>query len=134
MKNLVDEIGPGITSVDYVRSQLGMDRPVSVKDLLAKYREPIVIEESLVTPDGVALGGHHKITLERSGRFRHEGHMRATGFPSFRFGVVTTLRGSSGTPFVYSEGGEVSGTNTIGGDRESSWDRTETVSRTTGRR
>ena len=87
--NLLAEIGPGITSLEFVRTQLRMDRPVTVKDLLAKYREPIVLDEPLVTPDGVALGGHHTITLERNGHLRHEGHMRATGFPSFRYGVRT---------------------------------------------
>ena len=55
--NLLHEIGPGVTSLDYVRSQLRMDRPVSVKDLLTKYREPIVLDEPLITLDGVALCG-----------------------------------------------------------------------------
>lgn len=118
---LLDEIGPGITSLEYVRSQLGMDRPVSLKALLARYREPIVLDEPLVTPDGVALGGHHRITLERRGHFRHEGHMRATGFPSFRYGVRTVIQGRSGTPFIAAADGEVHGTNEPG-DRESSWD------------
>jgi hypothetical protein len=119
--NLLDEIGPGITSLEYVRSQLRMDRPVSVRDLLARYREPVVFDEPLITPDGVALGGHHTITLERNGHFRHEGHMRATGFPSFRYGVRTVMVGRSGTPFIAAAGGAVHGSNEFG-DRESSWD------------
>jgi hypothetical protein len=119
--NLLDEIGPGITSLDYVRSQLRMDRPVSVRDLLARYREPIVFDEPLNTPDGVALGGHHTITLERNGHFRHEGHMRATGFPSFRYGVRTVMQGRSGTPFIAAASGDVHGTNEPG-SRESTWD------------
>ncbi|MEP7309466.1 MAG: hypothetical protein ABJA98_28510 [Acidobacteriota bacterium] len=120
--NLVDEIGPGITSLEYVRAQLRMDRPVSVRNLLARYREPIVLDEPLITSDGVALGGHHTITLQRHGHFRHEGHMRATGFPSFRYGVRTVMAGPSGTPaYVAAASGEVHGTNEFG-DRESSWD------------
>jgi hypothetical protein len=119
--NIVDEIGPGITSLEYVRAQLKMDRPVSVKELLLRYREPIVFDEALVTSDGVALGGHHTITLERAGKYRHEGHMRATGFPSFRFGVRTVIVGRSGTPFITAASGEVHGSNEFG-DRESSWD------------
>jgi hypothetical protein len=122
--NIVDEIGPGITSLDYVRSQLKMDRPVSVKDLLVRYREPIVFDEPLLTPDGVALGGHHTITLERTGRCRHEGHMRATGFPSFRFGVRTVIDGGSSIPVVVVASGDVHGSNEFG-DRESSWDQSE---------
>jgi len=119
--NIVDEIGPGITSLEYVRAQLKMDRPVSAKELLLRYREPIVFDEPLLTPDGVALGGHHTITLERTGRYRHEGHMRATGFPSFRFGVRTVIVGRQGTPFIRAASGEVHGSNEFG-DRESSWD------------
>ncbi len=119
--NIVDEIGPGITSLDYVRSQLRMDRPVSVKDLLTKYREPIVLDEPLITPDGVALGGHHTVTLERNGHFRHEGHMLATGFPSFRYGVRTVMGDAAGIPFVAAASGEVHGSNEFGHDR-SKWD------------
>lgn len=51
--------------------------------------------------------------------------MRATGFPSFQYGVLTTVDGGAGAPFVYHEGGEVSGTNELSGDRESSWDTSE---------
>jgi hypothetical protein len=120
--NLLDEIGPGITSLDYVRSQLKMNRPVSVKDLLVRYREPIIFDEPLLTPEGVALGGHHTITLERAGRYRYQGHMRATGWPSFRYGVRTVIVGRSGTPFVTAASGEVHGSNEFG-DRESSWDQ-----------
>ena len=62
MKVLVDEIGPGITSVEYVGSQFEHGTScVSVKDLLARYREPVIIDTPLITSDGVALGGHRKI-------------------------------------------------------------------------
>jgi len=120
VKNVIDEIGPGITSIEFVRARLNMARPASLTAMLAKYAEPIVIDEPLVTDDGVALGGHHTITLERTGRSRHQGHMRATGFPSFRFGVRTVV-GPLDSPFVAAAAGEVHGTNELG-DRESSWD------------
>ena len=35
MLNLIDEIGPAITSLEFVRSQLKMNRPVTVKELLS---------------------------------------------------------------------------------------------------
>lgn len=124
MINVIDEIGPGITSLEYVRRQLRMDRPISIGALLSRYREPIVIDQPLITPDGIALGGHHILTLERNGRYRHQGHMNASGFPSFRFGVRTILAGSAGAPFVIVQSGEVHGTNEFG-DRESSWDETK---------
>ncbi len=119
--NLAEEFGPAITSVEYVRAQLGMPRPVSVGALLARLREPIVIDEPLVTSDGVALGGHHTITLERNGRYHHIGHMRATGFPSFRYGLRTVVDGGAGAPFVAAASGDVHGTNELG-DRQSDWD------------
>jgi hypothetical protein len=120
VKNVIDEIGPGITSIEFVRERLNMARPASLTAMLAKYAEPIVIDEPLVTDDGVALGGHHTITLERTGRSRHQGHMRATGFPSFRFGVRTVV-GPLDSRFVAAAAGEVHGTNELG-DRESSRD------------
>src|SRR4029077_4789108 len=57
----------------------------------------------------------------RSGHFHHEGHMRATGLPSFRYGVRTVTVGRSGTPIIAAASGEVHGSNEFG-DRESSWD------------
>ncbi|MEO7271059.1 MAG: hypothetical protein ABIX28_23460 [Vicinamibacterales bacterium] len=120
--NLVDEIGPGITSLEYVRAQLRLDRPVSVKNLLARYREPVMFDEPLITPDGVALGGHHVIRLERNGHFSHKGRMEATGFPSFRYGVRTVMGGRSGAPwYVATVTGEVHGSNELGHD-VSTWD------------
>jgi hypothetical protein len=121
MINLIDEIGPGITSIDYIRVQLRLNRPIKVSELLSRYREPIVIDEPLITPDGVALGGHHKLTLERNGRYRHEGHMRATGFPSFHYGVRSVLAGNAGAPIAVAVGGDVHGSNEFG-DNVSSWD------------
>ena len=120
--NIRAELGSGVSSLEAVRSALRADRPASLGDLIVDYRRPIVIDEPLNTPEGVALGGHHTITLERDGGFRHKGHMRATGFPSFTFGVRTVLDGGAGVPAVFAAHGRVHGTNEPG-DRESSWDK-----------
>ena len=64
--------------------------------MLARYREPVVFDEALDTPDGVAIGGHQTITFQRDGQFRNEGHVRATGFPSFQFGVQTVVANDAG--------------------------------------
>jgi hypothetical protein len=116
------ELGFGVNSIEAVRSLVGVGRPASLQDILIRYRQPIVIDESLVTPDGVPLGGHHTITLERGGSVRHQGHMRATGFPSFTFGVRTVLVNDAGIPAVATASGRVHGTNEPG-DREFSWDQ-----------
>jgi hypothetical protein len=116
------QLGLGVSSLEAVRSMVGVGRPASLRDMLIRYRQPIVIDEPLVTPDGVALGGHHTITLGRDGSVRHQGHMRATGFPSFTFGVRTVLVNDTGVPAVAAASGRVHGTNEPG-DRESSWDQ-----------
>jgi hypothetical protein len=121
--SLRTDLGPGVGSVEAIRSLVGIDRPASVRDILARYREPVVVDEPLVTADGVALGGQHRITLARDGSFRHQGHMRATGFPSFAFGVRTVLDGGEGVPAVFAASGRVHGRNEPG-DRESAWDQT----------
>ena len=122
--NLRAEVGPDVRSMEKIRSMTGVARPASLQDVLVRYREPIVFDEPLITPDGVALGGHHTITIQRDGRFRHEGHMRATGFPSFTFGVRTLIVNDAGVPLLIGAGGRVHGFNEPG-DRESTWDEAD---------
>ena len=122
--NLRAQLGFGVNSLEAVRSMVAVGRPASLRDILTRYRQPIVIDEPLVTPDGIALGGHHTITLGRDGSVRHHGHMRATGFPSFTFGVRTVLVNDAGIPAVAAASGRVHGTNELG-DRVSSWDQSE---------
>lgn len=116
------QLGPAVRSVESIRSVVSVPRPASVREILTRYRLPIVFDEPLVTPDGVALGGHHRITLDRDGSFRHEGHMRATGAPSFTYGVRTVLVNDAGVPAVMEAAGRVHGTLELG-DRESTWDQ-----------
>jgi hypothetical protein len=118
--SLRSELGPTVRSCEAIRTLVHLPRPASMRAMLIKYKEPIVFDEPLNTPDGVALGGHHRITLERDGGFHHEGHMRATGFPSFTFGVRTVLANEAGVPAVVAVSGRVHGTNEPG-DREFSW-------------
>src|SRR5215475_1792602 len=120
--NLRAELGFGVNSLEAIRSMVNVGRPASLHDIVIQYRQPIVIDEALVTPGGVPLGGHHTITLEHDGRVRHQGHMRATGFPSFTFGVRTVLVNDAGIPAVATASGRVHGTNEPG-DREFTWDR-----------
>lgn len=113
-------LGPGVGRIEDARAATGLVRPVGLRELLARYGEPIVIDEPLVTTDGVALGGQHHIELRREGRFVHDGHARATGFPSFDYAVRTVIGEQFGAPVVLGAHGRVHGTNEFG-DREDRW-------------
>ena len=118
------ELGRGVESLEELRALTGVERPASVKEMLARYREPIVFDEPLVTPPGVPLGGHQTVTFHRNGDFRHEGHMRATGAFSFQYGVRTMFSNDAGLPLMTGESGHVGGSNSFD-DRVSSWDKTD---------
>jgi hypothetical protein len=119
-----DQLGLGLGSLEELRVMTGVERPASVKEMLARYREPVVFDEALNTPDGVALGGHQTITFERDGGFRHAGHLRASGFPSFQYGVRVVFSNDAGVPLVTGQTGRVHGTSEPG-DRESAWDKSD---------
>jgi hypothetical protein len=111
--------------LEELRALLGLPRPVTAAALLDSWAQPVVLEEPLVTVDGVALGGHHKVTLLPDGRWHYEGHFRATGWPSYKASVAARVTGSDGTVLVFAASGEVFGTNEPG-DREDPWDQTGT--------
>lgn len=113
------ELGEG-ASLNLLAQLLELQRPVGVRTMIERWKKPIVLEEPLVTSDGVALGGHHKVTLNRDGHWRYEGHFRATGWPSYVASVAAHITGTDGTTLVFSAHGEVFGTNEPG-DREYSW-------------
>ncbi|TDN88652.1 hypothetical protein [Microbacterium sp. BK668] len=115
------DLGPSVGSVDRARVAAGLVRPVGLREVLARYAVPIEFDEPLVTADGVALGGHHHVTLHRDGRFVHRGHARATGFPSFDYAVRSVIGGGAAEAIVAAQG-RVHGTNEIG-DRESAWNQ-----------
>lgn len=87
----------------------------------------VVFDEPIVTDE--PLGGHHTLTVRRDGSYRYQGHLRATGFPSFEVAIVTTLgypiQVPGGPPaagqVAFAAHGEVHGTNEPG-DREFAWD------------
>jgi hypothetical protein len=100
-----------------------------VRQIADLYVRDVVFDEPIVTEDGVALGGHYMLRLSRSGRYRYEGHFRATGFPSFDVAVVTTLgytipvvgsTAQAAAQVAFTAQGRVHGTNEPG-DREHRW-------------
>jgi hypothetical protein len=122
--------GQAARSFDGVRASVGLQRPASVRKLAELYARDLVFDEPIVTSDGVALGGHHTLTVRRDGTYRYQGHLRATGFPSYEVSLVTTLGypipvPGSATPaaqqIAFATHGEVHGTNEPG-DRQHNWD------------
>jgi hypothetical protein len=112
----------GGASLETLRSLVGVPRPASVARVLEVWNEPVVLEEPLVTADGVALGGHHKVTIFRDGRWQYQGYFRATGWPSYTASVAARVTGTDGTVLVFAASGEVFGTNEPG-DREDAFDQ-----------
>lgn len=105
--DLRTELGPEVRSVEAIRQIAGVPRPAPMQAILDSYRDPIVFDEPLNTPDGVALGGHHRITLERDGRVHHEGqHERdfatAVFGPTLPFDRIrlTNMLGLNGRAFT----------------------------------
>lgn len=127
--NCRSHFGHAASSLDRARDSVGLPRPAGVRQMAELYARDVIFDEPIVTDDGVALGGHHKLTLSRNGRYRYEGHFRATGFPSFDVAIVTTLGYTipivgSPTPaaaqIAFAAQGRVHGTNEPG-DREHRW-------------
>lgn len=108
-------------SLDSVRQLVGMERPVSLRRLIEAYNSPVVLEEPLVT--NVAIGGHQKVTLERTGAWRWDGHLRATGLFSYDTSLLTFVTGDNAPALVLNTHGRISGTNEPG-DREFRWNQT----------
>ena len=65
--------------------------PVGLRQLTASYLQDLVFDEPIVTGSGVALGGRHTLTLSADGRYRYEGHLRATGLPSYEAAVAAVV-------------------------------------------
>jgi hypothetical protein len=109
-------------------------RPASLSRLARDYSADGVFDQDIVTADGVALGGHHTLTIKRDGSYRWQGHVRATGLPSFDVSIVMTLSYPVSVPdgiaafgqFVLADNGRVHGT-TEPGDREFAWDQSGRV-------
>jgi hypothetical protein len=124
-------LGHAAGSFESVRVAVGVPRPASVRQMADLYLRDVVFDEPIVTADGVALGGHHNLTVGRDGSYRYRGHFRATGFPSFDVAILTTLGYSipipgspnpAGAQVAFAAQGSVHGTNEPG-NREYRWDK-----------
>src|SRR5262245_24836176 len=121
--------GHAVASFEGIRASVNVPRPASVLQMASLYVRDVVFDEPIVTSDGVALGGHHTLTVRRDGSYRYQGHLRATGFPSFEVALLTTLGYPVPVPgsppaiaqVAFTAHGRVHGFNEPG-DREHQWD------------
>jgi len=110
----------GGASLEALRNLVGRPRPASIRQLLTDFEQPLTFSEPLVTGDDVALGGQHQVTLQPDGRWRFEGHFRATGWPSYRVSLASRVEGANGAIIGFAAQGEVHGSNEPG-DRDYSF-------------
>lgn len=83
--------GHAAVSLEAARASLAVARPISLVRLSELYAADMVFDEPIVTGDGVALGGHHRLTVRRDGSFRYQGQFEAKGVPSYEVAILTTL-------------------------------------------
>ncbi|MEP7112439.1 MAG: hypothetical protein ABI862_04170, partial [Ilumatobacteraceae bacterium] len=57
--------GRGAASMESVRDEFAVVRPASIRELAELYVSDVVFDQPIVTGDGVALGGEHRLTIAR---------------------------------------------------------------------
>lgn len=123
--------GHAAQSLETCRDLVGVARPASVRHMEELFGSDVVFDEPIPTGEGVALGGHHTLTLRRDGTSRYKGHLRATGLPSFDVSILATLGYSIPVPdssdaasgqVAFAAHGRVHGSNEPG-SRELAWDQ-----------
>ena len=95
----------------------------SISTLLTRLAKPEtrVLSTNIIISDGIPLGGAVELTLSSNGNYTFKGHMRATGFPSYHFGLQVFIKAADGVIIAAFHSGRVFGTDTPG-DRENSWE------------
>ncbi len=114
----------GSLNVGEVATFMNLQHPVSIRDLLARVEAlppSLTLSQEVVT--GAALGGSVTLTVDRHGAYTFSGSMRATGFPSFAYTVMATVRSDGGVTLATRHSGHVYGTDTPG-NREDTWTET----------
>jgi hypothetical protein len=109
-------------NVSEVADFLGMERPVSIRDLTTRLESlPDEVPFHAVIVTNEALGGEVALTLRKDGSYKFEGFMRATGAASFSFRVNAVVRSASNQVMVIAQhSGDAFGSDTPG-DRQNSW-------------
>ena len=109
-------------SVRALADLLGMARPYSLRDVITRLRELETreVHTDIVTGAGVPLNGAVRFVVGSDGSYTFSGHMRATGFPSYHYGLQAWIVTTDGTVIAAQRVGDVYGTDTPG-DRQDDW-------------
>lgn len=93
--------------------------PTTLRTLIDRLRvvESVHHERPMHTPDSTPINGRVAFDLRSDGSWTFSGHVRATGFPSYTYGVQAWLQTPDGTVIAAATSGEVFGTDTPG-DRQ----------------
>jgi hypothetical protein len=99
---------------------LGMAAPVTLRDIVNRLHqvETVHVEKQIHTNDSTPINGHVALDLKSDGNFVFSGHMRATGFPSYHYGVQAWAAGSDGIVVAAQRTGHVYGTDTPGPEQQ----------------
>jgi Repeat of unknown function (DUF346) len=78
-------------------------------------------DQQFTFPGDVALGGRAHVTLRKDGTCTFSGHFHDSGAIGYTFSVVCIVTDSKGRSYGFSDGGDVSGTLSLGGSRDFDW-------------
>lgn len=89
--------------------------------------EVITLNTSVVTDDGIALGGSVAMVLFSNGNYIFRGSMEASGGPSYKYGLQVFIKAAGGIVLTAFHSGSVFGLDTPG-DRNNSWEENNLTS------
>jgi hypothetical protein len=109
-------------SVRGLASLLGVSAPFGLRALINRLRAPesVSADSAINTADDTPINGHVTIQVSSDGSYVFSGFMRATGFPSYHYGVQAWLTTSEGAVIAAQRVGDVYGTDTPG-QRQDNW-------------
>src|SRR5262245_43992230 len=86
-------------SVRGLAALLRMPMPVGLRAIIDRLRmvESVPVESNIDTSDNTPINGYVKLELRSDGSYVFSGHMRATGLPSYHYGLQAWATGSEGT-------------------------------------
>ncbi|MEP6599956.1 MAG: hypothetical protein ABJB98_10995 [Actinomycetota bacterium] len=103
-------------SVRDLTDLLHIGAPTTVLTILDRLGlvESFTVETDINTNDGTPINGHVGFELSSDGSYRFFGHIRATGFPSYNYGLQAWVTTSGGPVIAAQRTGNVYGTDTPG--------------------